>query len=63
MQQAVKYFKLADDQGNSNSLAASNSGECYKYGHGVDEDKHLAVKYISMAANMGGGANAQFIFG
>ena len=58
--QAVKYYRLAADQGNA--YAQCDLGVCYKRGCGVPQDYAQAVKYYRLAADQGY-ANAQFNLG
>ena len=54
---AVKYFRLAADQGYA--MAQYNLGVCYKRGEGVPQDYAQAVKYYRLAADQGY-ADAQY---
>ena len=49
--QAVKYYRLAADQGFA--MAQYNLGVCYKRGEGVPQDDGMAVKYYRLAADQG----------
>ena len=57
---AVKYFRLAADQGYA--MAQYNLGVCYKRGEGVPQDYGMAVKYYRLAADQGF-AKAQYNLG
>ena len=58
--QAVKYYRLAADQGYVK--AQCYLGVCYNLGQGVPRDDGMAVKYYRLAANQGY-AMAQFVLG
>ncbi len=49
--EAVKWFRLAADQGNSN--AQSNLGAMYDNGQGVKQDYSEAMKWYQLAADQG----------
>ena len=55
--EAVCYYKLAADQGNS--FALSRLGDCYENGIGVDKDEEDAIHYYKLAADQGY-TNAQY---
>ena len=57
---AVKYYRLAADQGYA--PAQNNFGNCCNSGHGVKQDFAMAVKYFHMAAAQGDAA-AQYNLG
>ena len=48
---AIKYCKLAADQGDANAL--SKLGVMYRYGQGVKQDHSMAIKYYKLAAEQG----------
>ena len=54
---ALKYLRLAADQGNANALY--NLGYMYENGEGVEQDYAKAVKYYKLATEQGH-AEAQF---
>ena len=54
---AVKYYKLAADQGHAE--AQYNLGRCYEKGEGVSKDYKEAEKYYKLAADQGD-VTAQF---
>ena len=58
--QAVKYYRLAADQGFA--MAQYNLGICYYNGQGVPEDDGMAAKYYRLAADQGY-AKAQYNLG
>jgi TPR repeat protein len=51
MAEAVKWFRLAADQGEV--YAEYSLGECYKNGYGVEQDMAEAVKWFRLAADQG----------
>ena len=59
-QEALKWWKLAAERGNSN--AQYNRGVMYRDGHGVTQDYKEAVKWFRLAADQGF-AEAQFNLG
>jgi TPR repeat protein len=46
--QAVKWFRLAADQGDV--IAQCNMGLCYHRGDGVEKDERKSVKWYRLAA-------------
>jgi len=59
-QEAVKYYRIAADQGHS--FAQKNLGECYEYGDGVFKDIMKAINYYRLSENQGN-SFAQFNLG
>lgn len=51
--EAVKWFRMAAEQGDA--IAQRELGNAYCYGHGVEHDYMEAVKWYRMAAEHGGG--------
>ena len=51
MKEAVRYLRLAADQGNFN--AQCYLGECYCTGNGVLKNMKEAVRYFRLAADQG----------
>jgi TPR repeat protein len=49
--EAVRYFKLSVDQGNSN--AQCHYGICVQNGEGVVQDLTEAVRYFKLSADQG----------
>lgn len=58
--EAVKWFKLAAEQGNAD--AQYNLGDCYFLGNGVEKDLKEAVKWYKLAAEQGS-ADVQYDLG
>lgn len=52
--QAVRYFRLAADQGNADGEA--NLAVAYLFGHGVTEDAAQALHYFQLSAAKGNGS-------
>jgi TPR repeat protein len=60
--EAVKWYSLAADQGNS--IAQNNLGAMYFAGEGVTEDKIAAYKWFFISGELGnddGRENSQFV--
>jgi len=58
--EAMKWYKLAEAQGNA--MAQSSIGDMYREGKGVVQDYAEAVKWYRLAAAQGG-ASAQYNLG
>ena len=49
--EAVKWYKLAADQGHT--PAQYNLGHCYYYGEGVQSNRSEAIRYLQLAEAQG----------
>ena len=57
--EAVKWFRKAAEQGHAD--AQNNLGECYFYGHGVNENYNEAVKWFRKAAEQDNGKAQRYL--
>jgi TPR repeat protein len=51
VEEAVKYYKLSSDQGNSSGQL--NNGYCLENGIGIERNVEEAVKYYKLSADQG----------